>query len=97
VSPKRSRSSSLARRGCFAAARIGGRELVPDARDNLYEFNREDSLMLATIAAFRVVAERDLEDFHDADRTLDHLRDEGLIHTVQIGAGEHARHSRSAA
>lgn len=66
------------------------RELVPDARDNLYELNREDSLMLATIGAFRVVAERDLDDFRDADRTLDNLRNEGLIHTVQIGAGEYA-------
>jgi hypothetical protein len=28
------------------------RELVPDARDNLYELNREDSLMLATIGVF---------------------------------------------
>jgi DNA-binding PadR family transcriptional regulator len=66
------------------------RELVPDAHDHLYELNREDSLMLATIGAFRVVAERDLTDFHDADRTLDHLRDEGLIHTVQVDAGERA-------
>jgi len=68
--------------------RYAERELVPDTRDNLYELNREDSLMLGTIGAFRVVAERDLTRFHDADRTLEHLRDEGLIHTVQVGAGE---------
>ncbi len=37
------------------------RELVQDDRENLYELNREDSRMLATIGAFRVVAERDLE------------------------------------
>jgi len=66
------------------------RELVQDERENLYELNRDDSLMLGTIGAFRVVAERDLADFHDAERSLDHLRDEGLIHTVQIGAGQHA-------
>lgn len=66
------------------------RELVRDERDNLYELNRDDSLMLGTIGAFRVVAERDLADFHDAERSLDHLRDEGLIQTVQIGAGQHA-------
>jgi hypothetical protein len=81
-------------REAFVAAlelpRCPERELVPDARDNLHELNREDSLMLATIGAFRVVAKRDLDDFNNADRTLDHLRDEGLINTVQIDAGEHA-------
>ena len=33
------------------------RELVQDDRENLYGLNREDGLMLATIGAFRVVAE----------------------------------------
>ena len=70
--------------------RSAEREFVRDERENLYELSREDSLMLATIGAFRVVRERDLDDFPDAQRTLDHLRDEGLIHTVQIGAGERA-------
>ena len=46
--------------------------------------------MLSTIGAFRVIDERELLDFHDAERSLDHLRDEGLIQTVQIGAGERA-------
>lgn len=66
------------------------REFVQDPRENLYELNRDDSKMLATIGAFRVVHERDLEDFPGAERTLNHLRDEGLIESVQIGAGAHA-------
>ena len=65
------------------------RELVQDDRENLYELNREDSLTLATIGAFRVVAERDLETVHDSDSgshhdTLGHLRDEGLIRFVSV-------------
>ena len=44
------------------------RELVQDDRENLYELNREDSRMLATIGAFRVAAERDLEAVRDPDR-----------------------------
>lgn len=41
------------------------RELVQDDRENLYELNGDDSRMLATIGAFRVVAERDLDDVRD--------------------------------
>ena len=71
------------------------RELVQDDRENLYELNREDSLTLATIGAFRVAAERDLEavqglgsgSHHD---TLEHLRDEGLIRFVAINESERA-------
>ena len=71
------------------------RELVQDDRENLYELNREDSLTLATIGAFRVVAERDLEavgdrDAHSGVDTLDHLRDEGLIRFVAINEDERA-------
>ena len=71
------------------------RELVQDDRENLYELNREDSLTLATIGAFRVVAERDLETVHDWDSgshhdTLEHLRDEGLIRFVAINEDERA-------
>ena len=71
------------------------RELVQDNRENLYELNGEDSRMLATIGAFRVVAERDLDDVRDAyadprDVTLDHLREEGLIRFVQIDGDERA-------
>jgi hypothetical protein len=71
------------------------RELVQDERENLYELNREDSRMLATIGSFRVVAERDLEtardpDWDPRDDTLEHLRDEGLIRFVAIDSGERA-------
>lgn len=71
------------------------RELVQDDRENLYELNREDSLTLATIGAFRVVAARDLEAVHDWDSeshhdALEHLRDEGLIRFVAINEGERA-------
>lgn len=71
------------------------RELVQDDRENLYALNGEDSRMLATIGAFQVVAERDLDDVRDAyadprDATLDHLRDEGLIRFVQIDGDERA-------
>ena len=71
------------------------RELVQDDRENLYELNREDSRMLATIGAFRVVAERDLKAARDPEwdprrDTLEHLRDEGLIRFVAINVDERA-------
>lgn len=71
------------------------RELVQDDHENLYELNREDSLALATVGAFRVVAERDLEAVHDRDSgahhdTLEHLRDEGLVRFVAISEDERA-------
>jgi hypothetical protein len=69
------------------------RELVQDDRENLYELNCEDSRMLATIGAFRVIAERDLEAVRDPDPrddTLEHLRDEGLIRVVDIDVDERA-------
>jgi hypothetical protein len=71
------------------------RELVQDNRENLYELNREDSLTLATIGAFRVVAERDLESVHDGDAnshddSLEYLRNEGLIRFVAINEDERA-------
>ncbi len=43
------------------------RELVQDERENLYELNGEDSRMLATIGAFRVASERDLDEVRDPD------------------------------
>lgn len=60
-----------------------------------YELNGEDARMLATIGAFRVVAERDLEDARDPvadphDDALEHLRDEGLIRMVDTDAAERA-------
>jgi hypothetical protein len=69
------------------------RELVQDDRENLYELNREDSRMLATVGAFRVIAERDLEavrdpDWDPRDDALEHLREEGLIEFVAIDHDE---------
>jgi hypothetical protein len=71
------------------------RELVQDERENLYELNGEDSRMLATIGAFRVVSEHDLHDARDASvdprgDTLEHLRDERLIRFVAIDGSERA-------
>ena len=60
------------------------RQLVVD-RDRVYELNGEDSRTLAAVGAFRVVAEHDLDSDHD---TLDHLRDEGLVDTVDLGDDE---------
>jgi hypothetical protein len=60
------------------------RELVA-LRDRVYEVDGEDSRMLAAVGAFRVVPEHDLDIDHD---TLEHLRDEGLIETVDLGDDE---------
>jgi hypothetical protein len=68
------------------------RELVQDDRENLYDLNHEDSLTLATVGAFRVVGERDLETVggQESGDTLEHLRDEGLIRFVAINEDERA-------
>ena len=51
----------------------------------MYELNGEDSRTLAVVGAFRVVPEHDL----DADHvTLEHLRDVGLVESVDLGDGE---------
>ena len=60
------------------------RELVVD-RDRVYELNGDDSRALAAVGAFRVVPEHDLAADHD---TLEHLRDEGLVETVDLGDDE---------
>ena len=60
------------------------RELVVD-RDRVYELDGEDSRTLAAVGAFRVVPEHDLDIDHD---TLAHLRDEGLVETVDLGDDE---------
>lgn len=60
------------------------RELVVD-RDRVYELNDEDSRALAAVGAFRVVPEHDLDTDHD---TVRHLRDDGLVETVDLGADE---------
>jgi hypothetical protein len=71
------------------------RELVQDERENLYKLNGEDARMLATIGAFRIVAEHDLDDVRDPsadphDDTLDYLADEELIRFVDVDADERA-------
>jgi hypothetical protein len=60
------------------------RELVV-SRDRVYELNGDDSRTLAAVGTFRVVPEQDLE--IDAG-TLHHLRDEGLVETVDLGDDE---------
>lgn len=57
------------------------RELVA-VRGRVYELDAEDSRTLAEVGAFRVVPEHDLDIGHD---TLEHLRDEGLVGTVDLG------------
>jgi len=52
-------------------------------RDRVYEIDGDESRLLATVGAFRVVSERDLDAMPDETRTprpsLRHLEDEGLI------------------
>ena len=50
-------------------------------------WNGEDSRTLAAVGAFRVVPEHDLDIDHD---TLEHLHDEGLVETVDLGDGARA-------
>lgn len=66
------------------------RELVQDSRERLCELNGDESRMLATIGAFRMVAERDLDDLRGGGASLEHLRDEKLIRSVPIGHDEKA-------
>src|SRR5438093_2873186 len=68
------------------------REIVMDG-DHRYELNGDDSRSLATIGAFRVVAERDLRDPRDEsgdtrEPDLRHLRDEGLMRYVSLDGRE---------
>jgi hypothetical protein len=69
------------------------RELVRD-RDRVNELNGAESRTLATIGAFRVVAERDLNDprheRHCSHETLKHLEREGLIQTAPLNPNERA-------
>ena len=60
------------------------RELVT-VRDRVYELDSADSRTLAAVGAFRVVPEHDLDIYHD---TLEHLRDQGLVGTVDLGNDE---------
>ena len=70
------------------------REIVMDG-DHRYELNRDDSRSLATVGAFRVVAERDLynprDEYGDTRQPdLRHLRDEGLMRIVALDGRERA-------
>ncbi|RPJ83351.1 MAG: hypothetical protein EHM13_07675 [Acidobacteria bacterium] len=67
------------------------RELVRD-RDRTYEINGTDSRVLATVGAFRVVAESDLERAFDnpasARDSVKHLEAEGLLSRSRSGPEE---------
>lgn len=61
------------------------REYVRDGHGDLYELNGDDARLLATVGAFRVASERDLEHCLGAADSLNHLREERLTHSVQVG------------
>jgi DNA-binding MarR family transcriptional regulator len=63
-------------------------------RDRVYEINGSESRALATIGAFRVVAESDLhdvrEDTQSSRHDLKHLEKEGLIRTSPLSVDDRA-------
>ena len=69
------------------------REQVRD-RDRVYEIDGAESRALATVGAFRVVAESDLHDLRDdsqsSRRSLKHLENEGLIRTSPLSSDDRA-------
>jgi hypothetical protein len=69
------------------------REQVRD-RDRVYDIDGAESRLLATIGAFRVLAESDLHDIRDdpqsSRRTLKHLEREGLIRTSPLSSVDRA-------
>ena len=72
-----------------------GRERRPvRERNRVYEIDGSDSRTLATIGAFRVVAESDLHDLRDdsqsSRRSLKHLENEGLIRTSPLSSDDRA-------
>jgi hypothetical protein len=69
-----------------------GRERRPvRERDRVYEINGAESRMLATIGAFRVVAERDLRDGCDDTRKAQrHLERHGLLRTSPLSSDDRA-------
>jgi hypothetical protein len=72
-----------------------GRERRPVRdRDRVYEINGDESRMLGTIGAFRVLAESDLHDPRDESisprRNVRHLEDEGLIRRSPLSADDRA-------
>jgi hypothetical protein len=69
-----------------------GRERRPvRERDRVYEINATESRMLATVGAFRVVAEGDLHDGRDDTRKAQrHLEKEGLLRTSPLSSDDRA-------
>src|SRR5262249_33322589 len=69
-----------------------GRERRPvRERDRVYEINGEESRMLATVGAFRVVSESDLRDGRDDTRRAQrHLEREGLLRTSPLSLDDRA-------
>lgn len=72
-----------------------GRERRPvRERDHVYEIDGAESRTLATIGAFRVVAESDLHDLRgdsqSSRRSLKHLETEGLIRTSPLSSDDRA-------
>ena len=69
------------------------REQVRD-RDRVYEIDGAESRSLATIGAFRVIAESDLNDLRDDSgnprRSARHLEREGLIRTSPLSSDDRA-------
>ena len=63
-------------------------------RDRVYEIGAAESRALATIGAFRVVAESDLHDIRDdsqsSRRSLKHLEKEGLIRSSPLSSDDRA-------
>jgi hypothetical protein len=68
-------------------------EVVFD-RDDRYELNRDESRSLATVGAFRVVAERDIGGSRDdpsySSRSLAHLHDQKLVRFVSLDGRDRA-------
>jgi hypothetical protein len=64
------------------------------ARDRVYEIDGDESRALATIGAFRVVAESALHDIRDdaqrSERSLKYLEHEGLVHTSPLSTDDRA-------
>jgi len=62
-------------------------------RDREYEINGTESRMLATVGAFRIVSERDLQrccESPDTRRSVRHLEREGLIRTSPLSVDDRA-------
>ena len=67
-----------------------GRERQPAReRDRVYEINGTESRMLATVGAFRVVAESDLHDSrHDTRKAQRHLEHQGLLRAFPLNSDD---------